>query len=70
MAADEYHEALLERVHDLQRQIAGLTQRDAINFAYWVSQEMPEDAARMLVAELLMDHWKRSPNGSGTVRSS
>lgn len=57
MATDEYHEALLERVHDLQRDIAALTQRDAVNFAYLMSREMPEDAARMLVAELLLDHW-------------
>lgn len=61
MATDDYHEALLERVHDLRREIAGLTQRDAVNFAYFMSREMPEDAARMLVAELLLDHWARAP---------
>jgi hypothetical protein len=61
MATDEYHEALLERVHDLQREVAGLTQRDALNFAYFISREMPEDAARVLVAELLLDHWAHAP---------
>lgn len=60
MATDDYHEALLERVHDLQREIASLTQRDALNFAYFISREMPEEAARMLVAELLLDHWART----------
>lgn len=64
MATDDYHEALLERVHDLQREIAGLTQRDAINFAYLMSREMPEEAARMLVAELLLDHWARAAGGT------
>ena len=60
MTRDEYHEALLERVHDLQREIVRLSQREALSFAYLVSREMPEEAARMLVAELLLDHWKRA----------
>lgn len=59
MARDEYHEALLERVHDLQREIGGMNQREALSFAYVVSREMPEEAARMLVAELLIDYWER-----------
>jgi hypothetical protein len=60
MARDEYHEALLERIHVLQGEIAGLNQRDAHALAYVVSQEMPEEAARMLVAEMLLDFWARS----------
>lgn len=60
MAADEYHEALLERIHDLQREIAGLSQRDATSYAYLVSQEMPEEAARMLVAEMLLEYWEKA----------
>ncbi len=60
MATDEYHEALLERVHHLQRQVSGMTQREALSFAHDVSREMPEEAARMLVAELLLDYWERA----------
>lgn len=59
MAADEYHEALLARVQDLQQEIARLSPREAMSFAYLVSREMPEEAARILVAELLLDHWRR-----------
>lgn len=60
MASDEYHEALLQRIGDLQREIAGMTNREANDFAYVVSQEMPEEATRMLVAEMLLDYWKRA----------
>jgi hypothetical protein len=60
MASDEYHEAILERVHLIQREIRGLSQRDALSYAYLLSREMPEEAVRMLVAELLMDDWSRS----------
>jgi len=60
MAADEYHEAILIRVHEIQREIAGLTQREALNYAYVISREMPEEAARMLIAEMLLDCWKRA----------
>jgi hypothetical protein len=60
MAADEYYEALLERVHDLQREVAGMSQREVLSFAHDLSREMPEEAARMLVAELLLDYWERS----------
>jgi hypothetical protein len=60
MASDEYHEAILERLHDLQGEIAQLSQREALSFAYLISREMPEEAARMLVAEMLMDHWQRT----------
>jgi hypothetical protein len=57
MASDEYHEAILERLHDLQAEIARLSHREALSYVYLVSREMPEEAARMLVAEMLMDHW-------------
>lgn len=60
MASDDYHEVLLERVESLQREIAQLSQREALSFAYLVSREMPEEGARMLVAQMLMDHWKRA----------
>lgn len=60
MAADEYHEALLDRIHDLQREIVHLTQRDAHDLAFVVSREIPEEAARMLVAEMLLDYWARA----------
>ena len=59
MASDEYHEAILARLQDLQREIADLPQREALSYAYLVSREMPEEAARMLVAEMLLDHWQR-----------
>lgn len=59
MSSDEYHEAILERLQLLQEEIARLSQREALNLAYVVSREMPEEAARMLVAEMLMDHWER-----------
>jgi len=59
MAADEYHEALLERIHGLQREVLGLSQREALSYAYLVSREMPEEGARMLVAEMLLDYWAR-----------
>jgi hypothetical protein len=59
MASDEYHEAILDRLHDLQREIATLTHREALSYAYLLSREMPEEAARMLVVEMLMDHWER-----------
>jgi len=66
MAADEYHEAILTRVHEIQREIAGLTQREALNYAYVVSREMPEEAARMLIAEMLLDSWKRTLRAPGS----
>lgn len=59
MASDEYHEAILERIHVLQREIRCLSQRDALSFAYLISRDIPEEAARMLVAELLLDYWTR-----------
>ena len=59
MAADEYHEALLERIRSLQREVLGLSQREALSYAYLVSREMPEEGARMLVAEMLLDYWAR-----------
>lgn len=64
MSSDEYHEAILDRLHDLQVEIAGLSQREALSFAYLLSREMPEEAARMLVAEMLLDHWERAQKGS------
>ncbi|HEX8918731.1 MAG TPA: hypothetical protein VF898_09520 [Chloroflexota bacterium] len=60
MASDEYHEAMLERIRQMQREITVLSQRDAHSFAYFISQEIPEEGARMLVAELLMDFWARN----------
>jgi hypothetical protein len=60
MATDEYHEALLERVHRMQGEIVELSQRHALSYAYLISQEMPEEGARMLVAELLLDYWARN----------
>jgi hypothetical protein len=60
VASDEYHEALLDRVHRLQEEIVELSQRDALSYAYLISQEMPEEGARMLVAELLLDYWSRN----------
>jgi hypothetical protein len=59
VATDEYHEALLERVHRLQEEIRDLSHREAVSYAYLVSREMPEETARMLVAELLLDYWAR-----------
>lgn len=64
MAADEYHEALLDRVRLLQMEIRGLSQRDALSYAFDVSREMPEEAARMCVAEMLLDYWKRTKDRS------
>jgi hypothetical protein len=60
MATDEYHEALLERIHALQLEIAGLSQREALSYAYLISHEITEEGARMLVAEMLMDYWSRA----------
>jgi hypothetical protein len=60
MARDEYHEAILERIHVMQREITDLSQREALSYAYLVSREMPEEAARMLVAEMLLDYWGRT----------
>lgn len=58
--SDEYHEAILERLRELEAEIAELSQREALSYAYLVSREMPEEAARMLVAEMLMDYWHRA----------
>lgn len=60
MAADEYHEAILERIHALQREIATLSQREALSYAYLISREITEDAARILIAEMLMEYWARA----------
>jgi hypothetical protein len=60
MSCDEYHEALLARVREIQRTISGMSQREALDFAYRVSRDLPEEGARMLVAELLMDFWRRT----------
>jgi hypothetical protein len=60
MASDEYHEAILDRLHALQDEVASLTQREALSYAYLVSRDMPEEAARMLVAEMLLDYWART----------
>lgn len=59
MASDEYHEALLSRVHEMQAEIALLSHREAVRYAYHMSRGMPEEAVRMLVAELLLDFWSR-----------
>ncbi|GAC1404193.1 MAG: hypothetical protein NVSMB52_18020 [Chloroflexota bacterium] len=63
MASDEYHEALLSCIHELEHEIAELPHREALSYAYLVSQEIPEEAARMLVAEMLLNHWKRAHVG-------
>jgi hypothetical protein len=60
MTSDEYHEALLARIRAMQTEIAGLTHREALSYAYLISRDMPEEAARMLVAELLLDFWARA----------
>ena len=60
MASDEYHEAILQRIHQLQREILELSHREAQSFAYIVSRDMPEEAIRMLLAELLLDYWAGS----------
>ncbi|GAC1320521.1 MAG: hypothetical protein NVS2B16_12850 [Chloroflexota bacterium] len=60
MASDEYHEALLARIHGLQQEIAALSPREATSFAYLVSREMPEEAARMLIAEMLLEYRVRA----------
>lgn len=57
MAWDEYHEALLERVHRVQDEIAPLSRREALSYAYLASRDLPEEAVRMLLAELLLDYW-------------
>jgi hypothetical protein len=57
MAADEYHEALLERLHGVQDEIKLLSHREAVSFAYLMSQDLSEEALRMLMAELLLDYW-------------
>jgi hypothetical protein len=64
MATDEYHEALLERVHGLQNEIRSLSHREAVSFAYLMSRDLPEEALRMLTAELLLDYWSRMRRGS------
>lgn len=66
MGEDEYHEALLERIRVLQREITDLPHRDALSYAYLVSRDMPEEAARMLVAEMLLDYWARSNRPAGS----
>lgn len=60
MASDEYHEALLERLQQLQREILELSPREAMSFAYLVSRELPEEGARMMVAEMLLDYRART----------
>jgi hypothetical protein len=60
MSSDEYHEAILQRLHEMQDEIAQLSQREALSYSYLVSREMPEEAARMLIAEMLMDYWNRA----------
>lgn len=72
MPSDQYHEAILQRLHDLQREIASLSHREAMGYAYLMSQEIPEDAARMLVAEMLIDYWERhrSDAPAGADRST
>lgn len=60
MASDVYHEAVLERVHEMQREILTLSHREAHSYAYLMSRDIPEEAARMLVAEMLLDYWSRS----------
>jgi hypothetical protein len=60
VASDEYHEAVLERVHEMQREILSLSPREAQSYAYLMSRDIPEEAARMLVAEMLLDYWSRN----------
>jgi len=59
MAGDEYYEALLARIQHLRDEIAPLSAVEATEFAYRVSREMPEEAARMLVAEILLEYWQQ-----------
>jgi hypothetical protein len=60
VASDEYHEAVLQRVQEMQREILTLPHREAVSYAYLMSREIPEEATRMLVAEMLLDYWSRS----------
>lgn len=66
MARDEYYEALLERLHQLQEEIALLSYREAVSFAYLISREVPEEAARMLIAEMLLDYRARVEGSRST----
>ncbi|MGH2442070.1 MAG: hypothetical protein ACRDFX_02755 [Chloroflexota bacterium] len=68
MASDEYHEALLQRIHELQTEVVTLSPREAMSFAYLVSREISEDGARMLVAEMLLDYRQRNARPSATAR--
>jgi hypothetical protein len=60
MASDEYHEALLHRVQEMQEEIRELSHREAVSYAYLMSRDMPEEAVRMLIAEMLLDYWSRA----------
>lgn len=60
MASDEYHEAMLQRVQEIQGEILGLSHREAVSYAYLMSRDMPEEATRMLIAEMLLDYWSRT----------
>ncbi len=48
----------IERLRWSRQQIEA-SQREALSYAYLVSREMPEEGARMLVAEMLLDYWAR-----------
>ncbi len=65
MATDDYHEAILQRLQEMQGEIVMLSHREAMSFAYLMSQEIPEEAARMFVAEMLIDYWSRTRPKTG-----
>jgi hypothetical protein len=51
---------MLQRVLEIQHEILDLSHREAVSYAFLMSRDIPEEAARMLIAELLLDYWSRS----------
>jgi hypothetical protein len=64
MKDKNFVEAVLERVHTIERRIERMSYAEAVDFAHLISREMPEEALRMLTAELLLEHW-RDTHGRG-----
>ncbi|MGI8825604.1 MAG: hypothetical protein ACR2JC_08160 [Chloroflexota bacterium] len=50
----------MQRIRGMQGEIARLPPREAMSYAYLISRDMPDEAARMLVAEMLLDYRRRS----------
>lgn len=63
MSDRPFVEAVLDRVHDIERRIRDMSYAEAVDFSHLISRDMPEEPLRILVAELLLQRWRDTHEG-------